>query len=83
MLAKYDIVLTTYSTLEYDYRIATQDQKVSCPLVIAPLRVIASPSRQDQNVACPYYGKRTLTSALALAPALTLTRWRVRTAVRR
>ena len=37
VLAKYDIVLTTYSTLEYDYRIATQDQKVSCPLVIAPL----------------------------------------------
>ena len=83
VLAKYDIVLTTYSTLEYDYRIATQDQKVSCPLVITPLRVIASSSRQDQNVACPYYGKRTLTSALALAPALTLTRWRVRTAVRR
>ena len=29
VLAKYDIVLTTYSTLEYDYRIATQDQKVA------------------------------------------------------
>ena len=29
VLSKYDIVLTTYSTLEYDYRIATQDQKVA------------------------------------------------------
>ena len=40
VLAKYDIVLTTSSTLEYDYRIATQDQKVACPLAITPLLFI-------------------------------------------
>ena len=73
VLSKYDIVLTTYSTLEYDYRIATQDQKVACPLVITPLL----------GRTRTYNGKRTPTLTLALAPALTLTRWRARTAVRR
>ena len=75
VLSKYDIVLTTYSTLEYDYRIATQDQKVSCPLVITPLLVItlfwAGP-----EPACPL----VITPLLGIALLLGRTRrWRART----